>query len=121
MAQTEISSTRLTIDLPTQMHRLIKAHATLNDRSIKDFIIETIEMRFTEEKITKKDKVSKNQMNAKTIAVIEDSIKNHHKLKSFSNSSDAMKWLMSDDKAKKTKKLTPKKTQKKNEKTKLLK
>ena len=32
-------------------------------------------------------------MNAKTIKVIKDSIKNHDKLKSFDNTEDAMKWL----------------------------
>ena len=101
--QTEFSNTRLTIDLPSSMHRMIKAHATLSDLSIKDFIIETIEMRFNEEKTSKKDRISKNQMNAKTIAVIEDSIKNHSKLKSFNNSADAMKWLLSNEKPKKKK------------------
>ncbi len=103
-AETEISNTRLTIDLPSHMHRMVKAHATLSDVSIKDFIIETIEMRFGEEKTAKKNRISKNQMNAKTIAVIENSIKNHDKLKSFSNSADAMKWLLSDEKKVKTKK-----------------
>ena len=102
-AQTEISNTRLTIDLPSSMHRMIKAHATLSDLSIKDFIIETIEMRFGEEKTAKKDRISKNIMNAKTIAVIEDSIKNHDKLKSFNSSAAAMKWLLSDEKPKKKK------------------
>lgn len=33
------------------------------------------------------------EMNAKTIKVIKDSIKNHDKLKSFDNTEDAMKWL----------------------------
>jgi hypothetical protein len=92
-AQTETSNTRLTIDLPSNMHRMIKAHATLSDLSIKDFIIETVEMRFSGEKAIKKDKISKNKMNAKTIAVIENSIKNHNKLKSFNNTEDAMNWL----------------------------
>ena len=32
-------------------------------------------------------------MNAKTIKVIKDSIKNHDKLKSFDNTEDAMNWL----------------------------
>ncbi len=32
-------------------------------------------------------------MNAKTIKVIKDSIKNHDKLKSFDNTKDAMNWL----------------------------
>ncbi len=97
--RTEVTNTRLTIDLPSDMHRLIKARATIEDLSIKDFIIETIEKRFSEEK------VSKNQMNAKTIATIRDSIKNHDKLKTFSNSTEAMKWLLSDNtKVKKSKK-----------------
>ncbi|MBP7710095.1 MAG: hypothetical protein KA100_03395 [Rickettsiales bacterium] len=100
--QTEISNTRLTIDLPSSMHRMIKAHATLSDLSIKDFIIETIEMRFGEEKTAKKDRVSKNKMNAKTIAVIEDSIKNHDKLKSFNSADEMMAYLLAPDK--KTKK-----------------
>lgn len=105
--ETEISNTRLTIDLPSNMHRMVKAHATLSDVSIKDFIIETIEMRFGEEKTAKKDRISKNQMNAKTIAVIRDSIKNPHKLKSFKSSGEAMKWLLDDDK--KSTKKKPKK------------
>jgi hypothetical protein len=33
------------------------------------------------------------KMNAKTIKVIKDSIKNHDKLKSFDNTEDAMNWL----------------------------
>lgn len=33
------------------------------------------------------------KMNNKTITVIEDSIKNHDKLKSFDNTEDAMNWL----------------------------
>ena len=33
------------------------------------------------------------EMNAKTIKVIKDSIKNHDKLKSFDNTEDAMNWL----------------------------
>jgi len=95
--RSENSSTRLTIDLPSDMHRLIKAHATLSDLSIKDFVIETIERRFNEEGIVKKE------MNSKTIATIKNSIKNHSKLKTFSNSSDAVKWLNSEDKTKKKK------------------
>lgn len=102
--QTETSNTRLTIDLPSNMHRMIKAHATLSDLSIKDFIIETVEMRFSSEKAIKKDKISKNKMNAKTIAVIENSIKNHHKLKSFSNVDEMMKDLLSPEIRKKAKK-----------------
>lgn len=100
-AETEISNTRLTIDLPSHMHRMVKAHATLSDVSIKDFIIETIEMRFGEEKTAKKDRISKNQMNAKTIAVIEDSIKNHAKLKSFNNVDEMMAELLSSNQKKK--------------------
>ena len=113
-AQMEISNTRLTIDLPTHMHRMVKAHATLNDLSMKDFVIETIAMRFGEMKSVKKEVYSKNKMNAKTIAMIKDSIKNHDKLKSFNNADDAMKWLLSDDKPKKSKKITPQKSKKKN-------
>jgi hypothetical protein len=100
-AETEMNNTRLTIDLPSHMHRMVKAHATLSDVSIKDFIIETIEMRFGEEKTAKKDRISKNQMNAKTIAVIEDSIKNHAKLKSFNSAEEAMADLLAPSKRKK--------------------
>lgn len=111
--QTEISLTRLTIDLPSEMHRMIKAHATLSDLTIKDFIIETIGMRFNEEKSLKKtapkkvEKFSKNKMNAKTIAVISDSIKNHDKLKTFNNADEMMAYLLAPDKKpKKSKKIT---------------
>ncbi len=100
-AETEISNTRLTIDLPSNMHRMVKAHATLSDVSIKDFIIETIEMRFGEEKTAKKDRISKNQMNAKTIAVIEDSIRNRDKLKSFNSVDEMMADLLASNKRKK--------------------
>ena len=107
MSQTQNENTRLTIDLPSSMHRMIKAHATLSDLSIKDFIIETIEMRFDEEDAVKnKEKISKNQMNAKTIAVIEDSIKNRNKLKSFKGANEMMAYLNAPDSKKinKTKK-----------------
>lgn len=93
----ENSNTRLTIDVPSDMHRLIKAHATLSDLSIKDYIIETIEERFRKEGIVTK------KMNSKTIATIKNSIKNHDKLKTFYSSSDAMKWLLEEEKSKKKK------------------
>lgn len=105
----ETSNTRLTIDMPTRMHRLVKTHASLSDLTIKDFIIESIKMRFDNEKpvkknIVKKDEFSKNQMNAKTIAVIEDSIKNHDKLKSFKNVEDMMSYLLAPDEKKRKRK-----------------
>lgn len=109
-AQTEISHTRLTIDLPSDMHRMIKAHATLSDLTIKDFVIGAIQMRCGEKKpakqkvVAKKDEYSKNKMNAKTIAVIRDSIKNHDKLKTFDSADEMMAYLLAPDK--KSKKLT---------------
>lgn len=109
--RSETSVTRLTIDLPSDMHRLIKMQASLNDLSIKDFIIETIGQRFDVKKPAKKDKISKNQMNAKTIAVIRDSIKNHDKLKRFKNVDEMMEYLNTPEKpsTKKAKLKTPKK------------
>ncbi|MBU6338756.1 MAG: hypothetical protein KGQ36_02155 [Rickettsiales bacterium] len=96
--RTESTNARLTIDIPVAMHRLVKAHATLNDLSIKDFIIESIEMRFDKakpaKKTSKKDRVSKNVPNAKTVASIKNSIKNYDKLKSFSNVDDMMADLL---------------------------
>lgn len=96
-AETEISSTRLTIDLPSHMHSLIKARASLQNLSIKDFVIKAIENDV--EEVTEK-----KELNQKTINALRYSIKNPHKLKSFTNSADAMKWLLSDEKKVKTKK-----------------
>lgn len=117
-SQTEVSNARLTIDLPLEMHRMIKTHATLSDLSIKDFVIGAIKMRCDEEKsvkkevIVKKEEYSKNKMNAKTIAVIRDSIKNHDKLKTFDNADEMMAYLLAPDKKpKKSKKLTNSKKQ----------
>lgn len=47
-------------------------------------------------------KSAEKEMNAKTIATIKHSIKNHDKLKSFDNVDDAMKWLTSNDEIKKS-------------------
>lgn len=93
---------RLTIDLPTSLHRLIKAHATLSNLSIRDFVITAITKKLDDEEVLEK------KMNKKTIAVIRNSIKNEAKLKTFKNSDDAMKWLLSDEKAKNTKIKKPK-------------
>lgn len=112
----EATNTRLTIDLPAHKHRLVKAHATLNDLSIKDFILSMID-----KEIGDQESPIKKEMNAKTIATIEHSIKNRNKLKAFNNSADAMKWLTSDDKVKKSKTHSTKKTNKKNEKNHILK
>ncbi len=100
----ETANTRLTIDLPVAMHRLVKAHASLKNISIKDFVINAISNDLNEEKVSEK------QLNKKTIAALRYSIKNPHKLKSFDNSADAMKWLLTPDK-------TKKKTTKKNAKS----
>lgn len=99
--------TRLTIDLPSSMHRMIKAKASLQNMSIKDFVIKAIENDVDERAV-------KKEFNAKTVRTIRHSIKNHDKLKSFDDAESAMKWLLSDN----TKKKKPKK---KNEKNKVLK
>lgn len=83
----EIEYTRMTIDVPSSMHRLIKAQASLQNMSIKNFVIKAIENDVG------KEMFSDNIPNAKTVAVIRDSIKNHHKLKRFDNVSDFMKYL----------------------------
>ena len=84
---------RLTVDLPSYVHRFIKTQALLDNLSIKDFIIDAVGKRQNDKKSLKENKISKNQMNAKTIATIRDSIKNHDKLKKFKNAEDMMKYL----------------------------
>jgi hypothetical protein len=50
--RTENQLTRLTIDLPSDHHRTIKALASLNNCSIKDFVIEAIESKLKESGIS---------------------------------------------------------------------
>jgi len=106
MAQlhTETHISRLTLDIPSDLHRTIKAHASLNKLSIKDFMMKLVEKNFHEIERTQKD------FNATTIRTIRHSIKNHHKLKTFNISDDAMKWLLEDN-------TKTKKPKKKNEKS----
>lgn len=80
-------SSRLTIDLPLNMHRIVKAHATLSNLSIKDFVIEAISEKLDEEEIMQK------KLNKETIAVLRNSLKNEHKLKSFVSLEDMMNYL----------------------------
>jgi uncharacterized protein (DUF1778 family) len=87
--------TRLTIDLPSEMHRLIKAKASLQNLSIKDFVIRAIENDVD------KVPVEKRQLNEKTISILRQSMKNSHKKKSFNSSQDAMEWLLPTKKVKK--------------------
>lgn len=87
-----MSTTRLTIDLPSEMHRLIKAKASLQNLTIKELVIRAIENDVDEIPF------SKNKPNKKTIAALNYSIRNPDKLKSFKNSNEAMKWLLSDKK-----------------------
>jgi hypothetical protein len=103
MARAEIQNTRLTIDLPAGMHRLIKAKASLQNMSIKDFVIRAIENDVDD------TPVSKNIPNKKTAAALRYSMKNPQKLKSFKNTDEAMKWLLAD------KTITPKKPKRNNE------
>lgn len=80
--------TRLTIDLPSEMHRLIKAKASLQNMSIKDFVIRAIENDVDDVP------VSKNIPNKKTVAALRYSMKNPHKLKSFKSVDEMMKSLI---------------------------
>ncbi len=91
---------RLTVDLPLEIHKVIKIQAALNDLSIKDFVIEAITEKIGEGR----------ELNDKTIAAIKKSIKNQSKLKSFCDTKSAMNYLLSN------KKPTKKPTKKLNEK-----
>lgn len=93
-----MSTTRLTIDLPSQMHRLIKAKASLQNMSIKEFVIRAIENDVDDVP------VSKNKPNKKTIAALNYSMKNPDKLKSFKNVDEMMTELLKPSKIYKTKK-----------------
>lgn len=93
----EITNTRLTIDIPSSMHRLIKAKASLQNMSIKDFVIKAIENDVDDAP------VSKNKPNKKTAAALRYSMRNSHKLKSFDSVEEMMKDLMSFTKTKKPK------------------
>ena len=93
--RTEVTNTRLTIDLPSDMHRIVKVHASLSNLTIKDFIIEAIDKRLDE------DGVSKNVPNKKTVAALRYSMKNAHKLKSFNSVDEMMVDLLAPDKKKK--------------------
>ena len=86
----EESVTRLTIDLPSEMHRLIKAKASLQNLTIKDFVIRAIK------KDADSGLTSKNNPNKKTAAALKSSMKNSDKLKSFKNSDEAMEWLLAE-------------------------
>ena len=48
---------RLTIDIPVELHRIIKAHATLENASIKDYVVDALK-----EKLMKKYMAKKKQM-----------------------------------------------------------
>lgn len=91
--------TRLTIDLPSDMHRLIKAKASLQKLSIKDFVIRAIENDVDATPVETKE------LNKKTVAALRYSMKNPQKRKSFKNSGEAMKWLLSEKKEVKKKKV----------------
>lgn len=97
--RTESELTRLTIDLPASRHRTIKAMASLNNLSIKDFVIEALDEKLEANGISKKP-------NKKTAAALRSSLKNPKKLKTFKSSDEAMKWLLTN---------TTKKPHKKNE------
>ncbi len=87
--------TRLTIDLPSSMHRLIKAQASLQNMSIKDFVVRAIENDVDNTPIKTRE------LNATTIRALRYSIKNPHKGKSPNSLDDMMKDLMSAPKKKK--------------------
>jgi hypothetical protein len=92
----ENNISRLTVDLPTEIHKIIKLHAALNNLSIRDFVIDAIAEKIEDAK----------ELNSKTISSIKKSIKNNSKLKSFNDVSSAMNYLLSESStSKKSKKL----------------
>ncbi|MSP33487.1 MAG: hypothetical protein EXR06_01125 [Rickettsiales bacterium] len=79
--QTDIA--RLTIDLPIALHRILKAHAVLNNSNVKEFVIDAIHTRLA------KETDIGNKLNAQTKEVLRKS--KAEKRKIYNNVDEFMK------------------------------
>jgi hypothetical protein len=93
---TQIS--RLTIDIPTELHCIIKAHATLESNSIKDYVLDALKKKIQGEakqksgsKVTAKSKLKKTL--SKRTASILSNLNKAQKV-TFKDTDSAMKYLV---------------------------
>jgi uncharacterized protein (UPF0335 family) len=61
---------RLSIDIPNELHHMLKVHASYKECKIKDFVTKAIQSAI---KIEQKPRISKNIPNAETIKTFEES------------------------------------------------
>lgn len=83
--QTEIA--RLTIDLPVALHRVLKAHAALNDSNVKEFVIEAIQTRL------ERECDRGHELNAQTKEILRKSRAGKEKRTRYDSVEDLMKSL----------------------------
>lgn len=72
--RTENNLHRLTIDIPSDLHKMVKVNAILNDMSVKDYIIKTLGNDLAKEKYTKKS--SPNSITSKNKKSTQNNLKN---------------------------------------------
>jgi hypothetical protein len=88
---------RLTIDIPTEFHRVIKAHATLESHSIKEYVIDALKKKLQNEaksignsKMTAEVKLKKT-LSKRTASILSGA--NNAKKITLKDISSAMKYL----------------------------
>jgi hypothetical protein len=88
---------RLTIDIPTELHRVIKAHATLESHSIKEYVLDALEQKLKNKNKSKTGAANISEVNLKktlskkTAAILAGA--NKAKKVSFKDANSAMKYL----------------------------
>lgn len=93
---------KLTIGIPFELHRIIKAHATLSNSSIKNYVLDALRDKLQhEEKLTKKISmapIKKPQAEQKTVnKKVAHLLANANKVgkKTFKDVDSTMKYLLS--------------------------
>jgi hypothetical protein len=91
MQELNIQTSRLTIDIPVEFHRIVKAHATLSSNSIKDYVLDALKekLKNTSTKTTKAK--LKKTLNKRTASILASADK--AKKVTFKDTVSAMKYL----------------------------
>lgn len=92
--KTQEHKARLTIDLPLELHRLIKARAGLSGVSMKDFTIDALKEHLHEDE-SKCEFGYGHEPNQETVRILRESREDYKngKLKSFNSVEDAFAYL----------------------------
>ena len=62
---------RLTIDIPTHLHKMVKVNAVLNDMSVKDYIVNALGKEIAEEFASVKKSKKPNKVTLAALKEIE--------------------------------------------------